>query len=43
MKTTFASKVIMFEETLEFKQAILLCHGRQKKLTLQQKVHKAQV
>jgi hypothetical protein len=43
MKTTFASKVMMFEETLEFKQAILLCHGRQKKLTMQQKGHKAQV
>ncbi len=34
MKTRFANKVIMFEETLEFKQTILLCYGRQKTLTL---------
>jgi hypothetical protein len=30
VKTKFANKVIMFEETLEFKQAILLCYGKQK-------------
>jgi hypothetical protein len=30
MKTKFVSKVIMFEENLKFKQAILLCYGRQK-------------
>jgi len=34
VKTKFASKVIMLEETLEFKQAILLCYGKQKTLTL---------
>jgi len=28
MKTNFASKVIMFEKTLEIKQAILLCYGK---------------
>ncbi len=27
VKRRFASKVIMFEETLEFKYAILLCYG----------------
>jgi hypothetical protein len=33
-KTRFANKIIMFEETLEFKQTILLYYGRQKSLTL---------
>jgi len=28
VKTRFASKVIMFEETLEFKATILLCYGK---------------
>jgi hypothetical protein len=28
VKTTFASKVIMFEETLEFKTTIILCYGK---------------
>jgi hypothetical protein len=28
LKTMFASKVIMFEKTLEFKQTILLCYGK---------------
>jgi hypothetical protein len=32
MKTKFTSKVIMFEETLEFKQAILLSYGKLKTL-----------
>ncbi len=32
MKTRFASKVIMLEKVLEFKKAILLCYGQQKKL-----------
>jgi hypothetical protein len=27
MKKRFVSKVIMFEEVLEFKEAILLCYG----------------
>jgi hypothetical protein len=35
MKINFASKVIMFEKTLEIKQAILLCYGKDKILTLQ--------
>jgi hypothetical protein len=43
MKTKFVNKVIMFEEILNFKQAILLCYGRQKTVTLQQKVLKAQM
>jgi hypothetical protein len=30
MKTKFLNNVIMFEETLKFKQAILLCYGRPK-------------
>jgi len=33
----------MFEETLEFEQAILLFYGRQNALTLQRRVLKAQV
>jgi hypothetical protein len=32
IKTRFASKVIMFEETLKFKATILLCYGKQKTL-----------
>ncbi len=34
MKNKFTSKVIMFEKTLEIKQAILLCYGKHKILTL---------
>ncbi len=34
IKTRFVSKVIVFEETLEFKAAILLCCGKQKTLSL---------
>jgi hypothetical protein len=30
MKIRFASKVIMFEKVLEFKEAIILCHAKQK-------------
>jgi hypothetical protein len=33
----------MFEETLEFKNAIILCYGRQKSIALQQRVLNAQV
>ncbi len=40
-KTRFANKIIMFGETLEFKQTILLYHGRQKSITLQRIVFKA--
>jgi hypothetical protein len=40
IKIIFASKFIMFEETLEFKQAIIICYGRQKTIILQQKLPK---
>jgi hypothetical protein len=43
MKTRFASKVIMFEETLEFNNVIIICYGKQKFVVLQQKILKAQV
>jgi hypothetical protein len=33
----------MFEETLEFKNAIILCYGMQKSIALQQIVPKARV
>jgi hypothetical protein len=36
IKTRFVSKVIMFEETIEFKATILLCYGKQKTLGLQE-------
>jgi hypothetical protein len=35
IKTRFVNKVITFEETLEFKQILLLCYERQNKLILQ--------
>jgi len=34
IKTRFASKVIVFEETLEFKQAIITCYKRKKFIAL---------
>jgi hypothetical protein len=34
MKTKFASKVIMFEKCLQFKDTITLCYGRQKVVAL---------
>ncbi len=37
MNTIFTSKVIMFEECLQFKDAIILCYGRQKTMALQQR------
>jgi hypothetical protein len=43
MKTKFASKVIMFEEILKFKNVFILCYNRQKFVALQQKVPKAQM
>ncbi len=43
MKTKFANKVIMFEETFEFKNVVILCYGKQKFVALQQKIPKAQV
>jgi hypothetical protein len=33
----------MFEKTLEFKNAIILCYGKQKYMVLQQKVPKTQM
>jgi hypothetical protein len=35
IKTTFASKIIMFEECIEFKKTIILCYGRKKTMALQ--------
>jgi hypothetical protein len=43
VKTKFASKVITFQETLKFKNAIFFCYSKQKSIALQQKVLKAQV
>jgi len=43
VKPRFTCKVIIFEKTLEFKQAIIACYERQKTIDLQQKVPKAQV
>lgn len=42
VKIRFASKVIMFEETLEFKEAIVCCY-RHQSFTLQQQVPKPQI
>jgi hypothetical protein len=36
VKTRFGSKIIMFEECLEFKKTILLCYGKHKTMILQQ-------
>ncbi len=33
-QTRFASKIIMFKKTLEFKQVIVLCYGMHKTLSL---------
>jgi hypothetical protein len=38
MKTRFASCVILFKKTLEFKHTIYLCYGRQTILALQARV-----
>jgi len=35
MNTKFASKVIMFEKTLQFKNAIIICYGKHKFVHLQ--------
>jgi len=34
LKTRFTNKVILFQETLEYKDAINLCYGRQEILEL---------
>jgi hypothetical protein len=33
----------MFKETLEFKNVIILCYGKQKSILLQQRILKAQM
>ncbi len=38
VKTRFASKVILFQETLEYRNAINLCYGKQEILELQDRV-----
>jgi hypothetical protein len=38
MKTEFASKVIMCDKLLKFKEAIFLCYGQKRTIILQQKV-----
>jgi len=43
MQTSFFNKVIKFKDVLEFKEAIFLCYGQQKTITLQQKVFKLEV
>jgi len=43
VKTRFANKVIMFEETFQFKNAIIICYGKQNYIFFQQKILKAQV
>jgi len=43
IKTRFVRKTIMFEGCFEFKKTIFLCYDRQKIVTLQQGVLKAQV
>jgi hypothetical protein len=43
MKTIFTIKVIMFEKTFEFKNAIAFCFGKYKFVALQQIVPKAQL
>jgi hypothetical protein len=37
-KIIFSSKIIMFEETLEFKQSIIICYRKQNIATLQPRV-----
>jgi hypothetical protein len=43
IKIRFASKVIMFKETLKFNQTISIYYGKQKIIASQQKVLKAQL
>jgi hypothetical protein len=38
MKTRFTSKMILFQETLEYQDAINLCYGRQETQELQGRV-----
>ncbi len=43
VKTKFDSKVTMLDETIEFKNAIIICYGKKKPIALQQIVPKAEV
>ncbi len=43
MKIRFASKVIKFEQVLEFKEAILLCYEWLKQLLCNKRVFKVKV
>ncbi len=43
LKTRFVSRIILFQETLEFKHTIVLCYGRQQSLALQGHVPSPQV
>jgi hypothetical protein len=43
VKIRFASKVFIFQETIEFKHVIALCYGSQQSLTLQGCVPNPQV
>ncbi len=43
MKTRFASRAILFQETLEFKHTIYLCYGKKTTLALQANVPSPQV
>jgi len=43
VKTCFASKVVLFQETIEFKHVIVLCYGSQQSLILQGHVPNPQV
>jgi len=43
VKTKFASKVILFQKTLEFKHTIALCYGQQQLLTFQGHVPSLQI
>jgi hypothetical protein len=43
VKTRFATKVIWFQETFKYRDAINLCYGRQETLELQGRVPDAQM
>ncbi len=43
VKTCFVSKVVVFQETIEFKHVIVLCYGSQRSLALQGCVPNPQV
>jgi hypothetical protein len=43
VKTRFANKVIMFKETFQFENAIILYYGKQNSIDFQWKIPKAQV